>query len=142
MQLNTYLSFDGDCADAFAFYEQRLGATITTMMTFREAPSDAGISPDLHDKIMHAALDLDGHVLMGTDGGCMSEHQDHGIRGVHVVLDVDTPAEAERVYAVLSEDGTVEMALHETFFAHRFGMAVDRFGVPWMVICGKSQQET
>lgn len=142
VQLNTYLVFDGDCADAFAFYERHLGATITAMLAFREAPPDERIPPELHDKIMHAELAFDGHLLMGSDGGCISGQRDKSIRGAHVVLGVDTPAEAERVYAVLSEDGAVEMGMHETFFAHRFGMAVDRFGVPWMVICGRPQQET
>lgn len=142
MKLNTYLNFDGCCRAAFQFYAEQLGAEITALMTFNDGPPEAAeqVPADWRDKIMHASVTIDGHELMGSDGmgtggvGC-GESSGAGIQGAHVVIHVDAPEEAERIYSVLSEQGTVEMPMDKTFFARRFGMTVDRFGVPWMVLC-------
>lgn len=140
MKLNTYLGFGGQCEAAFEFYAEQLGAEITAMMTFSDGPPEATeqMPAEWRDKIMHASLTIDGHELMGTDGmgGCGSGGDpDVGIRGAHVVIHADEPDQADRIYAALSEGGTVEMPLDKTFFARRFGTAIDRFGVPWMVLC-------
>lgn len=144
MKLNTYLNFNGCCEAAFRFYAQHLGADISTLMTFGDGPAEVAeqVPVDWRDKIMHAHLTIGGHALMGTDGmgpgggGCAaSQSPTGGIQGAHVVLYADGPDEAERIHAVLSQGGRVEMPLQETFFACRFGMAVDPFGVPWMVLC-------
>lgn len=144
MKLNTYLNFDGRCEAAFNFYVQHLGAEITALMTFNDGPPEAveHVSEDWRSKVMHATLTIDGYELMGTDGmgvgggGCAGDEAAAvGIKGAHVVIHVDTPTEAEDFFKVLSEEGAVEMPMDRTFFARRFGMAVDRFGVPWMVLC-------
>lgn len=133
MKLNPYINFNGDCEAAFKFYEQNLGAKITTRMTFKDAPMADEMPPETLDRIMHAELGIDGYTLMGTDG-TTPEHFYEGVKGAHVVLHVDTPEEAERIFGLLSEGGKEEMAMDQTFFAQRFGMAVDRFGLPWMII--------
>lgn len=135
MQLHTYLKFDGDCREAFEFYHRHLGGKITAMMTWKDGPMADQASPEIHDKIMHACLDIDGHMLMGSDSTSMSPYQGNG--DAHVVVSVADPDEAERVFQALSEAGRVEMPMDETFWARRFGVAVDRFGVPWMVNCDK-----
>ena len=137
MKLNPYFNFNGCCEAAFKFYARHLGAEITALMTFNDGPPEAAeqVPAEWRDKIMHASLTLDGHELMGTDGMCGGEASDTGISGAHVVLHATEAVEAERIFAVLSEDGRVEMPMEQTFFARRFGMAVDRFGAPWMVLC-------
>lgn len=135
MKLHTYFNFDGDCRAAFEFYHRCLGGTITAMMTWKDGPMADQVSAEVQDRVMHACLDLNGHMLMGSDSTPQYPYQ--SVRSAHLMLDVPDPAEAERVFAELSRDGQVTMPMEETFWARRFGMAVDRFGVPWMVNCDK-----
>jgi PhnB protein len=143
MRIDPYLMFDGQCEAAFKFYQQCLGGTIQAMLKFSDAPKDehgedaAGgcgpLPPGSENLIMHACLLLDGQMLMASDmpPHCPSE----GIKGCAVSLNVDSIDEAERIFAALSENGTVQMPLGQTFWAARFGMFSDQFGVPWMINC-------
>lgn len=133
MQLHTYLIFDGDCRQAFEFYAKTLGGKITVMTTFGETPACGDMPPETHDKIMHARLEVGAYVVMGTDSTPMHPYTD--INGAYVVADVKEPAEAERLFKALSENGKVEMPLQETFWAQRYAILTDRFGVKWMVNC-------
>lgn len=136
MQLQAYFNFDGNCREAFEFYHQCLGGEITAMMTWREGPHADEATPEMLDSIMHASLDLGGgHVLMGSDS--TPRYPYAGVTGASVTVSMDDPEEAERVFAALAEGGRITMPLDETFWAQRFGVATDRFGVPWMVNCGK-----
>ena len=135
MQLNPYLGFAGDCESAFRFYQQCLGGEITAMIPYADIPECEGMASDWLGKIAHARLLVDGHALMGSDSP--PEHQEE-TRGMSLTLTVDTADEAERLFAALAADGTVRMPLEETSWAQRFGMLVDRFGIPWMVNCEKT----
>ena len=132
MQLVTYLNFGGQCEAAFKFYETCLRGTIEAMITFGGTPSGADIPASWKNKIMHARLSAGGQVLMGSDGlpGETFEH-----RGYSVAVVVKEAAEADRIFAALSKNETVSMPIQQTFFAERFGMLTDQFGVPWMVNC-------
>lgn len=134
MQVNPYLNFDGTCAEAFRFYETALGAKIVMMGTFGESPIADQMPPEARDRIMHAVLDVKGMTIMGSDAmGAMFRTP----QGFSVSLGIENEAEAERTFTNLSEGATIQMALQETFWAKRFGMLTDRFGIPWMVNCGK-----
>ena len=133
MKLNTYLNFDGDCRAAFEFYRQTLGGEIVAMIAFGETPAREHVAPLAYERIMHGHLEVGDTALMGSDG--TPEHPHEGIKGSYVAVHVDDPAEAERIFQALSEGGKVEMPIQETFWAQRYGSAVDRFGVPWMVNC-------
>ena len=135
MRLNPYLSFDGTCAEAFAFYERCFGSKVGMTMHYRDSPMAAQTPPDFLDKIMHTRLDIGGVWLMGSDA---PPGRYTPASGVTVSVSVDDRAEAERVFAALSEGGTVTMPIQETFWAQRFGMATDRFGTPWMVNCERT----
>lgn len=135
MKLNIYLNFDGRCKEAFEFYQQCLGGTIEAMTTHAETPMGENVSDDWRDRIMHARLVVGDQVLMGADMP-PDNHEQHG--GFSVSLQVEDPEEAERIFHALAEHGTIEMPINETFWAERFGMLVDRFGVPWMVNCDKT----
>lgn len=135
MRLNPYLHFDGDCAEAFAFYTKLLGGEIEMMMKFSEAPpSDGNIPAGWQDKVMHVQMKgPNGLTLMGTDAPPIYFKAPQGFS---VSLTVDGAAEAERVYKALAERAeAVSMELQKTFFAERFGMLTDRFGIPWIVNC-------
>lgn len=129
-QLDTYLTFDGNCADAMRFYERTLGGKLF-LMTNAESPMAAQVPPDRRDRIMHARLDLGGRMLMASDA--MMDHPYEGMKGFSLSLVYPTVAEARRVFDALAEGGQTTMAMQKTFWAEAFGMLVDRFGTPWMV---------
>lgn len=136
MVLNPYLQFDGQCEVAMKFYAEILGGKILMMLTYQETPAASQTPPDWQNKIIHARIDVGGMLLMGSDAppGRQAKPQ-----GFSVSVLSKTPAEAERVFAALSEGGQVTMPMGETFWALRFGMCVDRFGIPWMVNCERPQ---
>jgi PhnB protein len=136
MQLNPYLFFNGQCEAAFRFYEKCLVGKIVAMMVNDGATGcdqmSAAQRQEWQGKIMHARLVLGDTVLMGSDAppGCVE-----AAKGFAVTLNVSDPAAAERVFHALAEGGAVQMPIAQTFFAARFGMLADRFGIPWMVVC-------
>ena len=132
MQLNPYLMFNGQCETAFRFYEQCLGGKIEAMLTYGGSPMTEHVPPEWRDKIMHASLMVDGKILMGSDS--MPEQYEE-TKGSSVSVSMDDPTEAERIFQALAEGGTVQMPLQETFWAVRFGMLTDQFGIPWMINC-------
>jgi PhnB protein len=135
MRVNAYLYYDGDCEAAFKFYEAAIGGKIIAMMPYEGSPGEPDAPAQWRQKIMHGRLEIAGNVLMGSDAppGRFLPQQ-----GFSVSLNIDDPAEAERVYAALSEGGSVHMALQETFWAERFAMFADKFGIPWMINCEKA----
>jgi len=137
MQLNPYVSFKGQCEAAFKFYEQCLGGKIMGMHTYGQTPMADQVPAAWRNKIIHASLMVGDKVLMGGDPP--PEHYEQP-RGFSVSLSFDNPAEAERVFHAMSQNGTVRMPIQETFWASRFGMFVDQFGIPWMVNCEKAAQ--
>jgi PhnB protein len=134
MRTNPYLLFDGRCEEAFRFYEKTLGAKIEAMLRAEGTPMADKVPPEQRNKIMHARLIVGGTVLMASD--CPPD-QYKAPQGFSVTLGVETPDEAERVFNALADGGAVRMPIAETFWARRFGMLTDRFGIPWMVNCEK-----
>ena len=135
MKLDSYLMFDGQCKAAFKFYEQCLGGTNLSLMTHAESPTPEQTPPEWRDKIMHAALTVGDRVLMGSDY-CPPEEYEVP-QGFFVSISVDDPTKAEQLFQSLAESGTTKMPIQETFWATRFGMLIDQFGIPWMVNCEK-----
>jgi PhnB protein len=136
MQLNPYLLFNGQCEAAFRFYERCLGGKIVAMMPHAGTPAEGQVPPEWREKIIHARLVVGDQVLMGSDAP--PDHFEKP-QGFSVTLGIDNPVEAERVFNALAENGTVRMPIQPTFWAERFGMLVDRFGIPWMINCEKSK---
>ena len=140
MRINAYLIFDGQCDAAFKFYQQCLGGTLQAMLRFADAPAgedgQPGCGPipaEYGNRIMHACLAVGDQTLMASDTGPQFPYE--GIKGCSVSLNVDSIAEAERIFAALADNGTIQMPLGATFWAACFGMCTDRFGVPWMINC-------
>jgi len=129
MKLNTYVNFAGTCAEAFRYYEKHLGGTIGMMMTHGQAPDQSRVDPKMKDAVLHARITIGGVELMGADIPSAQP-----MRSAYLSLGVQSDAEAERLFAALSDGGEVFMKMEETFFATRFGQCRDRFGINWMVI--------
>jgi PhnB protein len=130
--LNPYLFYSGNCEAAFKYYEKVLGGKIEMMLRSEEAPESMPASPGWEKKIMHARMTVGGQVLMASDSP--PEHF-HKPQGFAVSLTVGDPADAEKKFNALCEGGTVTMPFSKTFFSKGFGMAIDQFGIPWMVNC-------
>jgi PhnB protein len=135
MQLNPYLSFNGECEAAFKFYEKCLSGKITFMMPYEGSPMADQAPSGWRNKILHATLNVGDQVLQAAD--CLPGQYQRP-QGFSIALAFKDPAEAERIFHALAESGTVQMPIQETFWAIRFGMLVDRFGIPWIINCGKA----
>jgi PhnB protein len=128
-----YLSFDGNCEAAFRFYEQRLGATGVSLFPYANSPM--AVPPGWQTKIMHGSITLGGVTVAGSDpppGGYVHP------QGFRMYLESGDPAETERLFNTLAENGRIEMPLQQTFWTLSFGMLTDQFGIPWMVSCAQA----
>jgi PhnB protein len=134
MKFNVYLHFKGDCAEAFAFYAKVLDQPTPSHFSYGESPMAGQTPPDMKDKVMHTRITVGDQTIMGSD---TPPQMYAPMGGFTVNIGVDTPEEAERIFAALSEGAEVTMAMQETFWAKRYGMLKDKFGVPWMVNCEK-----
>jgi Uncharacterized protein conserved in bacteria len=133
----TYLFFDGNCADAMHFYEKTFpAAKLQMMMTNDQAPPGSPVPPGNEKRIMHASLIINGKPLMASDA--MAGEPYRGMEGFFVSLSFPEIAEARRVFDALGAGGKVIMPMDKTFWVEAFGMLRDRFGVPWMINGGKA----
>lgn len=136
MQVQAYLFFDGRCEEAIEFYKTALGAKVDMLMRFKDSPEPpqgaCGSAPA--DKVMHASLRIGDTTVMASDGECQGKPT---FKGFSLTIRAGDEAEADRLFAALSAGGTVQMPMSATFFAKRFGMLADRFGVGWMIIVDK-----
>ncbi len=132
MKLTPHLAFGGQCEGAFKFYERCLGGKILTMLTYGDSPMAEQVPPEWRGKILHATLTAGDSTLVGAD---VLPEQYERPKGFHVLLGIDDPAEAERIYQALVENGSAQMPLQQTFWAVRFGVLVDQFGVSWEINC-------
>jgi PhnB protein len=138
MQVTPYLYFEGRAAEALAFYETTLGARIGMAMRFGDMPPDPQ-GGDTHDdgphappdKIMHASVRIGDTVVYVSDGRCRGAA---AFEGFALSLNAATDAEADAVFAALADGGDIRMPMSGTFFASRFGMVADKFGIVWMVV--------
>jgi len=131
MKLNTYLNYGGNCADAFRFYEKELGGKIGMMMTHDQAPDQTNVTPELAKAVLYANITIGETTVMASD---VPAERFQPMRSVYLCLGVDSDAEAERTYKLLSDGGEVYMPMQETFFASRFAQLRDKFGTSWMII--------
>ena len=128
MKLDVYLNYRGTCEQAFKFYEQHLGGKMNGIVKHGDIPNP-NMPPDWKDKVLHARIDIGGAVVMGAD----VPHAEP-MRSAYLSLTVDSEAEAERVYGLLSDGGEIFMKMEKTHFANRFAMFRDKFGTSWMLL--------
>ena len=135
MTIQPYLFFNGRCEEAIDFYRSAIEAKVTHLMRFKDVPpSPDNPNADANkDKVMHVAFQIGDTTILASDGECQGTPN---FQGFGLSLNAASDAEAERLFGALSDGGAVRMPLGKTFFASRFGMVKDRFGVLWMIIAG------
>jgi PhnB protein len=131
--MEAYLTFNGNCAEAMAFYAKALGGKVAFSMTFGESPEADKFPPETRSWIMHSTVEARGQSLMASDS--MPGQPVKGYEGFSLSVQGKDVKEGEQLFKALSEGGKVTMPFGPTFWAAGFGMLVDRFGVPWMVNC-------
>jgi PhnB protein len=138
IKLVNYLNFGGNCATAFKYYERVLNGKMLMMMTHGDMPvqDQAQVPPDWKTLIMHARLAIGDQLLMGSDS---PPDRFEKPQGMWVALQLDDPKDADRIFAALADNGNIHMPIQQTFWAARFGMVIDQFGIPWMVNCEPKQ---
>jgi PhnB protein len=137
MNVQPYLSFEGRAQEAIDFYKSALDAKVDMIMHFKDAPPEVQeqMSRESKHKIMHAAFHIGDTQVMASDGRCSGKAS---FSGISLTLNASNNAEAEKLFGALGKEGQVTMPMSETFFAHRFGMVADKFGVNWMVVAPKT----
>jgi PhnB protein len=130
--LNPYLNFPGTCEEAFKFYEATFGAKIVMTMTFGNSPMEAMVPAEWKGKVMHATMMVGDRPVHGSDA---PPERYQKPQGISISLSLNDPAEAERIFKALETGGSVAMPLQQTFWAKRFGIVTDKFGIPWMLNC-------
>ena len=137
MQMNAYLSFRGNCEAAFNFYAECLDGKVGEIFRYAGTPLGNQVPADWQNKVMHATVAIGGHVLMGGD---VAPDRYEKPQGFSLSLHIKTTTHAERIFHLLAKDGTVVMPFEKTFWAARFGMVVDRFGIQWLINAEESDQ--
>ena len=134
MTVQPYLFFDGKCEEAIEFYKSAIGAEVEMLMRFSEnpdKPDPSHMPPNSENKVMHAAFKVGGTQILASDGHCAGKPS---FQGFGLTLGAKSDAEAEKLFGAVGKGGQVLQPLTKTFFASKFGMVTDRFGVMWMVI--------
>lgn len=135
--LNPYLNFPGTTEEAFNFYKSVFGGEFQALQRFKDTPEAEKLSPEDQEKIMHISLPIGGNILMGTDA---IESMGHSLtigNNISLSINLEDRAEADRIHTALSADGKVTVPIQDMFWGDYFGMCTDKFGIHWMVNCGK-----
>ncbi|HEX3626748.1 MAG TPA: VOC family protein [Verrucomicrobiae bacterium] len=141
MNVQTTLNFYGRTEEAVAFYCQTIEAERLFMLRFRDSPDPSVIRPGFEDKIFHATFRIGSTVIMASDCGCEKPPAETAFANFSFALRVETAEKAERFFKALCDGGKVCVPMVKTFFAARYGIAVDRFGISWKVMV-ESPSET
>ncbi len=139
-KVSVYLNFPGTCESAFLFYRSIFGGEFSFPFSrFSDMP-EGELSEEVKQQIMHVSLPiLGGFELMGSDA---PEELGFAARPgtmTHLNLETDTRAEADRLFAALSENATVEQELQEMFWGDYYGALTDQFGIQWMFNCASKE---
>ena len=130
VSVQPYLFFNGRCEEALEFYRSALGAGVEMLSRFKDAPEPGMAAPGMENKVMHASFRIGETMLMASDGRGNGKPC---FEGFSLSIDVPDEKTAETVFNALSDGGKITMPLEKTFWAPKFGMLEDRFGVGWMV---------
>ncbi|MDR2336336.1 MAG: VOC family protein [Burkholderiaceae bacterium] len=138
MQFIPYLNFNGNCAEAMAFYAKVLGGTQGPVMRFGDMPPMPDMPPvpeSAKNGVMHTYVKFGDQELMASDvmpEACAGAGY-HAPQGMYISIRVDTVEEGRRIFDAFAQGGQVTMPFGKTFWSPGFGMTTDRFGTPWMI---------
>ncbi|MDR2221626.1 MAG: VOC family protein [Flavobacteriaceae bacterium] len=139
---NTYLTFNGNCEEAFNFYKSVFGGDFTYIGRFGEIPSSPEFTVPEEEKnnIMHVSLPIGKSILMGSDTSCGNPTPVVQGNNFSISVATDTKEEADDLFAKLAVGGTITMPIADMFWGDYFGMILDKFGIQWMVNFSKDGQ--
>jgi PhnB protein len=140
MNVQTTLNFYGRTEEAVKFYGNSIEAETLFMMRFRDCPDPSQSRPGMEEKIFHATFRIGFTEIMASDCGCEKPPTETTFAGFSLALRVQTPKKAERFFAALSDGGQIQMPLLKTFFATRYGIVIDRFGISWKIMVESKTQ--
>ena len=137
MEIEVYLTFNGNCETALQFYAQCLGGKVAELHRYAGSPMDnAELPAEWKNKVMHGKVEAQGHRILASDSGPGQPFK--GYSGFSVTLNMGKDTKrAEEVFNALAAGGQVQMPFQKTFWSPGFGMLVDKFSVPWMVNCNE-----
>ncbi len=131
MQVQPYLFFDGRCDEALEFYKKAVGAKVGMLMRFKDSPDPTMCNPGSENKVMHSQFQIGDTTVLASDGRNQGQPK---FDGFALTIAATDEAEADKIFAALSDGGKVTMPMTKTFFSPRFGMLADKFGVGWMIL--------
>lgn len=140
MDVQTTLNFYGCTEEAVKFYCMAIEAKTLFMMRFRDRPDYPQLKPGMEEKIFHATFRIGSTVVMASDCGCEKAPTGPTFAGFSFALRVETQEKAERFFTALSNGGQIQIPLQKTFFAERYGIVVDRFGISWKIMVESKTQ--
>ena len=142
--VNVYLTFNGNCEEAFNFYRSAFGGEFPYLGRYKDMPPQEGKKMDDKDaeRIMHVSLPISKEtMLMGSDtGGEWASGFSPG-NNFSISITTDTKVEADRLFKELSAGGAVTMPMDKTFWGDYFGMFADKFGINWMISFNEARQQ-
>jgi PhnB protein len=138
--IKPYISFKGNCREAVEFYKEKLGAEVLFSETYGNSPM-AEFAPDNPDAIMHTSFKIGDSVIMACDNVCEGQNETVVGNNISLAMGSSDIAHAEHVFESMSDGATIVMPMQETFWAERFGMLTDKFGINWMFSCDKPQSD-
>lgn len=134
--LNTYLTFNGNCREAFEFYCSVFGGEFSSWNTYADGPPEMGVPEEDRDRVMHVSLPVGTNVLMGSDSSSVSPGPPPTAgNNFSISVAARNKEHCDTLYAKLSKGGHVGMPMQETFWGAYFGTLTDKFGINWMVSC-------
>jgi PhnB protein len=137
MKLTPQFSFNGNCAEAMAFYAKTLGGTVKFETTWGESPMCKDVPEHWQGKLMHATLDLGESLIFGCDP---PPDKFRAAAGTATGIAAKTLEEGQRIFDALAHEGVIGMPFQKTFWSPGFGFVTDRFGIPWMVNTDSAEQ--
>jgi PhnB protein len=139
--IKPYISFKGNCEEAINFYKEKLEAEILFLGRYGDSPM-AEQAPGNGDKILHASIKIGDTVIMACDNVFEGEHPTNIGNNISLAIGTNDIAQAEHAFEQLSDGATIVMPMQETFWAERFGMLTDKFGINWMFNCDKPHDKS
>jgi len=138
MAFRPYLFFGGNCREAMTRYKQIFGGELT-LLTMKDVPGETP-SPEHADMIIHAALVKGDDLLMASDDPMTASFGP--VQGMMISYDAADEKDARKVFDALADGGKVTQELQATFFSPAYGMCIDQFGTPWMIVTPQPQQQS
>ena len=140
MTLSTYLSFSGNCRQAFEFYRSVFGGEFAVMETFGNGPSNMGIPEDELNNVMHVSFPIGSSVLMGSDVPSTFGATHKQGNNFSISISTTSREESDDLFGKLSKGGSVSMPMQDMFWSSYFGVCTDKFGINWQVNCEQAQE--